>query len=72
MDAKTFIEKHGRDRAEAVAKRAKTNMAYLGQIAGGHRKPSPHLAKRLVAASGGELTLVDLRPDIYSDVGQAA
>lgn len=51
MDAKAFLETHGKEVAERVAKRAGTNWPYFSQIAYGHRRPSPELAKGLVAAS---------------------
>lgn len=70
MDAYTFIEKHGKPAAEALAHKAGTKYVYFYQIACGHRKPSPALAKALVEASGGELTLTELRPDIYDAIAQ--
>lgn len=56
MDALAFLEKHGRDMAERVAKRAGTNWAYYSQIAHGHRRSSVDLAHRLVAASAAEVS----------------
>jgi hypothetical protein len=55
MDAKTFLDTHGKDVAERVAKRAGTNYPYFNQIAYGHRRPSPDLARDLVAASVAEV-----------------
>lgn len=55
MDALAFIETHGKDVAARVAEKAGTNMAYLSQIAYGHRRPSVDLADRLVAASADEV-----------------
>jgi hypothetical protein len=54
MDAKAFLDKHGKEVAERVAIRARTNWAYFSQIAYGHRRPSPDLAHDLVAASADE------------------
>lgn len=51
---------------ERVAKAAATSVAYLWQLAGGHRKPSIELASRLQVASSGTLTLAGLRPDIQA------
>lgn len=51
MEAGAFLEKHGKDIAQRVAKLAGTNYAYFSQIATGHRRPSPDLARRLVSAS---------------------
>jgi hypothetical protein len=50
MDAKAFLEKHGKEVAEQVAKLAGTNYPYFSQIAYGHRRPSPDLARELVTA----------------------
>jgi len=68
MDAQNYLKTHGRAAAEKVAQLAGTKYIYLCQIASGHRKPSPKLAKALVRASGGEMTLESLRPDIFGDV----
>lgn len=65
MDAKSFIAKHGKEAAQRVAERAGTKFVYLTQIASGHRKPSHKLAKALVDASNDEMTLTELRPDIF-------
>lgn len=50
---------------EALAERAGTSVAHLWQLAGGHRKASLELAKRLEDASRGALTIEGLRPDIF-------
>lgn len=70
MDALTFLKQSGKAVAEQVAKAAGSNYVYFSQIAYGHRRPSPELARRLVDASGGQLTLAGLRPDLWpaSDV----
>jgi len=70
MDALTFLKKVGKSGAEKVARDAGSNYVYFSQIAYGHRRPSPELARRLVDASGGELSLSELRPDLWS--GQSA
>jgi transcriptional regulator with XRE-family HTH domain len=69
MDAKKFLETEGRDRAKEVAEAAGTNIEYFSQIAHGHRKPSPKLAKRLADASGGEMTIPELMPHIFGLLG---
>lgn len=65
MDAKDFLEKYGREKAEQVAVDAGTKFVYFQQIASGFRKPSPQLTLRLVEASGGRLKKKALRPDVY-------
>lgn len=52
------------DRRQAVANAAKTTVGHLWQLAGGHRKASADLAERLQDASGGEITIAGLRPDL--------
>lgn len=52
------------DRRQAVADTAKTTVGHLWQLAGGHRKASAELADRLQDASGGEITIAGLRPDL--------
>lgn len=59
-----------RDELATVAQQAGTTLGYLAdQVANGHRKPSPELAKKIAAASGGRVKLADLRPDLW---GRAA
>jgi len=70
MLIKDFIARFGREELDAIAAKAGTTLGYLSeQVANGHRNPSPDLAKKLVAASGGRLTLAELRPDLW---GRAA
>jgi hypothetical protein len=66
MDIKTFISTHDESFVEQVCKKANTDFDYLRfQVCGGHRKVSTKLAKKLVEASGGLLTLHELRPDVW-------
>lgn len=51
MDARSFLEKHGKAVASTVAERAGTNYAYFSQLAYGHRRPSVDLARTLILAS---------------------
>lgn len=60
MTAYEFLQRYGKPRAEVVAKRAKTKYVYFSHLAYGHRRPSPEMAERLVKASDGELTLIEL------------
>ena len=62
-----WLSKTPNDQREAVAEEAKTTVAYLWQLSGGHRKASLELAKRLRDATGGALTIEGLRPDIFGD-----
>ncbi len=72
MDIITFCKTHSKEEIEKVALAAGTNYAHLRyQIVGEHRRMSPRLAKRLVAAAAelglSELTLAELRPDIWGE-----
>jgi predicted transcriptional regulator len=68
MDLKQFLDTLAPAEREDYAKRAGTTVAYLAQLTGGHRSPSPSLSKRLVAASNNKIKLAKLRPDIWSKV----
>ncbi|NVZ22662.1 transcriptional regulator [Pseudomonas costantinii] len=48
-----------------VATLAGTSVGYLYQIAGGHRRASLELSKKLQIATGGDLSMSGLRPDLY-------
>ena len=52
------------ERREEVAKKAGTSVGHLWQLAGGHRRASVELATRLQDASGDEITIAGLRPDL--------
>ncbi|MCP1446421.1 transcriptional regulator with XRE-family HTH domain [Pseudomonas sp. GGS8] len=60
-----WLKKATAKERDQVAAEAGTSVGYLYQIAGGHRKPSLELSKKLQAASCGELTIQGLRPDLY-------
>lgn len=67
MDLKTYISDTGRKDALALA--LNSSGQYLWQIANGwrNRKPSPQFARRVFEATGGQVTLHELRPDIWND-----
>lgn len=67
---RTFLKTTSKTERERVAKEAETTVAYLFQLAGGHREPSVKLAMRLEKASGGLLSRRDLRPDIFRDLSK--
>jgi hypothetical protein len=60
MDARKFLDHYGPEKAEEVAKKAGTSLAYFRILAGRHRRPSANLAKRLVEASKKELNFTEL------------
>lgn len=67
MALKHFLNTLTSEQREALAVQAQTSVGYLDQLKGGHRKPGPALARRLVAASRGGLTLADVRPDLWGE-----
>lgn len=50
---------------ETFAKRSETKVAYLYQVAGGHRSCGPKLAVRIEQASRGAVTKQELRSDLF-------
>lgn len=73
MNIKTWFKHTSRPERERVAQDAGTTLAYLDQLAGGHRHPSPALARRLEQASllytpEHVLRREHLRPDIWEHV----
>ncbi len=72
MDALTFLKTAGKSEAERVAIAAGSNYVYFSQIAYGHRRASPDLARKLVKESGGQMTLAKLRPDLWSETQESA
>jgi DNA-binding transcriptional regulator YdaS (Cro superfamily) len=67
MELSAFLKHLTPDSRKAFAKRAKTTVPYLYQLAGKHRAPSPLLAKRIEQASDGRVPKEKLRADVYGD-----
>ncbi len=61
---KTFYRTLDRDEKHALADRAGTSVAYLYQVAHGHRMAGASVSARLKAADG-RITDAMLRPDLY-------
>lgn len=66
MDAKTFLETHGRDLVTLVCEKAGTKIEYFSQIAHGHRRASVDLAHKLVAACETVIVEPEKRLDLLS------
>lgn len=60
MNAKDFLAKHGKERAEQVSLKAGTTFAYFLQLVYGNRFPSRKLASLLEESSEGEMTWQEL------------
>lgn len=73
VDVKDFIKATRKDlpERERVAKKAGTTTDHLFQLAGGHRKASHDLARRLESGSAdcpyGQMTKERIRPDIWPE-----
>jgi len=66
MDVRTFWLTQSKEAIKRLAHGAGTTVGYVEQLAGRWSRPSPALAQKLVEASGGVLTLHELRPDIWT------
>ena len=65
MNIKTFIKSTPKTERQRIAALAGTTDAYFSQLAGGHRKPSLALAKRIEEASGKLITRQELLPEAF-------
>ena len=67
MTLDEFLKEADADERTRVADAAGTSVAYLYQIAGGHRRPSTDLAKKISAAtrSPHKVSKAELLPDVW-------
>ncbi|MGJ8515073.1 hypothetical protein R84865_002018 [Carnimonas sp. R-84865] len=65
MQMKSWLHQKTKEERLYVAQRAGVTVGYFWQISGGHKRPSIETAKALQDATGGELTIEGLRPDIF-------
>lgn len=70
MNIKNFLQQATPDERETLAKAVESSVGYFYLLAGGHRKPSAGLCKKLVEAEP-KLVLSDLRPDIWAPEPEA-
>ena len=66
MDLRTYLLSLGKPGKAALATACNTSPAYLEQIAGGHRACREALAMAIDRASGGAVTVEELRPDLIA------
>ena len=71
MDMKTYLQQATPVERDALAVEVGSSVGYFYLLAGGHRRASPRLCRRLIAAEP-KLTLTDLRPDIWSSTAPFA
>lgn len=60
MDLYTYWEKHGTDHTRKVVESCGTSWAYAVHIAHKRKRPGVDLARKIVAATGGEVSLEEL------------
>lgn len=72
MNVRDWMNQADDEERERVALEAGTTVAYLWQLAGQHRAPSPGLCKRLENATGGRIPRYILRPDIWTEPDNVA
>jgi DNA-binding transcriptional regulator YdaS (Cro superfamily) len=63
MNLQNYINSLSLEELQEFADRADTSVAYIKQLATGHRKAGAKSIFNLIAASGGVLTPESLRPD---------
>lgn len=67
MNLKKYITSMSGDELEKFAGKAGTSVAYIRQLASGHRKAGLKSISGIVAASNGNVTANDLRPDMFDE-----
>lgn len=67
MNIKKYIKPMDSKELELFAKNAGTSVAYIRQLASGHRKAGMKSIGGIVTASQGVVTASDLRPDIFKE-----
>ncbi len=60
MEMKAYYVDLNREQKEELAEKVKTSVAYLGQIASGHRKAGLDIALRIQCETKGQVTVEDL------------
>lgn len=68
MNFRAYWDQLPRDARDSLAEQCKTNRVYLSQIATNFRSPSPAMARRISDATGGAVSLAELRPDVYKGI----
>ena len=65
MNIKKYMDSLNPAEKQQFAKDCGTSVAYLSQLAHGHRKAGARAIAAIEAASGSVVTHQDLRPDLY-------
>lgn len=64
MNIQNYLKQRRGKRASELARAAGTSVGYLRLLSYGLRRPSAEMAMKLEAASQGEISARELRPDI--------
>lgn len=65
MDMKHYWQNLAAAEKAELAKALDTEVAYLSQIAHGHRQAGPVFARDIETATRSEVTRYELRPDVF-------
>jgi len=65
MNLKTYLATLTDSDKQSLAVKLKTSVAYLQQLAGGHRQAGLKIVSLIHGATEGNVTQNDLRPDIF-------
>lgn len=71
MMFKDYFSSLSSDEKSSLASAMGTSVAYLSQIAHGHRKAGANLLLKIESATSGKVTPYDLRPDLQPPNGKA-
>ncbi len=65
MKLKTYLSACTRQEKATLVEKLNTSLAYLSQLANGHRKAGASILLKIELATSGKVTPQDLRPDLY-------
>ncbi len=65
MELKQYLRSLNKEQKQQLADEVGTSVHYLRHLAHGRRNAGHKLARKIQEASGHQVTLSELRPDIY-------
>ena len=71
MNLKTYLQDMTVDQKRSFAQKADTSVAYLSQLANGHRRAGIRACRSIEMATCGVVKMADLRPDLFGEAGGA-
>lgn len=66
MNLQKFLQNLPAPDRDAFAKKIETTPGYLQLLRLGHKRVGPAMARRIFTATGGQVRLSELRPDIWA------